>query len=105
MTTDLTVEEMRQALFGSVPSAEPVRVRPEQEDLPAVVIGLPASSVKRKAPERFTPRLRVTLRVRNDFEGETGLIVHEADTMSTLLAEQGATKALARNSDTWSWFR
>lgn len=41
----------------------------------------------------FTPRLRVTLRVGNEFEGETDLIVQEADTMSTLQAEQDAIKA------------
>ncbi|RYF47550.1 MAG: hypothetical protein EOO38_11930 [Cytophagaceae bacterium] len=93
MTTDLTEEEMRQALFGSVPSAEPVHVEPGQEDLPAVEIRLPESAAKRRAPGRFTPRLRVTLRVGNDFEGKTELIVHEADTMSTLQAEQDATKA------------
>jgi hypothetical protein len=93
MTSDLTQEDMHQALFGSVPSAEPVQVEPKQEKLPAVVFRLPASAAKRKPPERFTPRLRVTLRVWNYFEGETELIVHEANTMSTLQAEQDATKA------------
>ncbi len=93
MTTDLTEEEMRRALFGSAHRADPVRVAPEQENLPAMVARPPASAAKRRASGGFTPRLRVTLRVGNDFEGETELIVHEADTMSTLQAEQDATKA------------
>ncbi|MEX6666841.1 hypothetical protein [Pseudomonas sp. W2-17] len=93
MTTDLTEDEMRQALFGSTLCAEPMRVVPKQEELPTVVIRPPASVAKRRAPGGFTPRLRVTLRVGNEFEGETELIVHEADTMSTLQAEQDAMKA------------
>jgi hypothetical protein len=48
---------------------------------------------KKKIPKAFTPRLLVTLRVSNEFEGRTLEIVHEADTLSTLLAEQEATKA------------
>lgn len=93
MTTDLTEDEMRQALFGSMPGAEPMRVVPKQEDLPTIVIRPPPSAAKRRALGGFTPRLRVMLRVGNEFEGETELIVHEADTMSTLQAEQDATKA------------
>lgn len=93
MTTDLTEDEMRQALFGSTPSADPMRDVPKQEDLPTIVIRPPASAAKRRALGGFTPRLRVTLRVGNEFEGETELIVHEADTMSTLQAEQDAAKA------------
>lgn len=40
----------------------------------------------------FTPRLRVTLHVGNEFEGEMDEMVHEADTLSSLVAEQEATK-------------
>jgi len=36
--------------------------------------------------------LRVTLRVGNEFEGEMHEMVHEADTLSSLVAEQEATK-------------
>lgn len=93
MTIKLTEEEMRQALFGSAPGAALVRIAPEQEDLLAVVVRPPASAAKGRASGGFTPRLRVTLRVGNDFEGETELIVHEADTLSTLQAKQEATKA------------
>ena len=35
----------------------------------------------------------MVLRVGNEFEGETFEMTHDADTMSTLLAEQEATKA------------
>jgi len=44
----------------------------------------------------FTPRLKVTLRVSNEFEGKAFEIVHEADTLSTLLAEQEATKIVRK---------
>jgi hypothetical protein len=49
--------------------------------------------VKKKAAKAFTPRLRVTLRVGNEFEGKMIELIHEADTLSSLLAEQGAVKA------------
>jgi hypothetical protein len=48
---------------------------------------------KKKVAKAFIPRLMVTLRVSNEFEGRTLEIVHEADILSTLLAEQEATKA------------
>ncbi|MOA61956.1 hypothetical protein D3C78_1872290 [compost metagenome] len=47
---------------------------------------------KKKIVKAFTPRLKVTLRVGNEFEGKMHEMVHEADTLSTLLAEQEATK-------------
>lgn len=37
------------------------------------------------------------LRVGNDFEGKTHEMVQEVDTLSTLLAEQEATKAAKKN--------
>lgn len=39
------------------------------------------------------------LRVSNEFEGRTFEIDHEADTLSTLLAKQEATKAARKNFD------
>ncbi|MNN99750.1 hypothetical protein D3C81_2194780 [compost metagenome] len=36
--------------------------------------------------------MKVTLRVGNEFEGKTHEMTHEADTLSTLLAEQEAVK-------------
>lgn len=52
-----------------------------------------APVAKKKVAKAFTPRLKVTLRVGNEFEGETYELIHEADTLSSLLAEQEAVKA------------
>ncbi|MFU2325021.1 hypothetical protein [Pseudomonas sp. NFX98] len=92
MSKELTEEEMRKALFGNAPIA--ASERPDYStELQADVIATPISKVvKKRASKTFTPRLRVTLRVSNEFEGKTFEIVHEADTLSTLLAEQEATK-------------
>ena len=49
--------------------------------------------VKKKAAKAFTPRLRVTLRVGNEFEGKMIELIHEANTMSSLLAEQEAVRS------------
>lgn len=92
MSKELTEEEMRQALFGNAPisaSESPDYSTAVQAD----VSDAPISKVAKKmASKTFSPRLRVTLRVSNEFEGKTFEIVHEADTLSTLLAEQEATK-------------
>ncbi len=54
----------------------------------------PAKAAKKKQVSKgFTPRLRVTLRVGNEFEGKMFEMVHDADTLSSLMAEQEATKA------------
>lgn len=91
MNTGLTEEEMRRALFGE--SEVPAPVINVQETVPAVVfVQPPASAKKKKVSKAFTPRLRVTLRVGNEFEGKMYEIIHEADTLSSLVAEQEATK-------------
>lgn len=93
---DLTEEEMRRALFGAAEAPAPthVHIPDPMEAIPDVVIVPPATVArKRKVEKAFTPRLKVTLRVGNVFEGETQELVHEADTLSTLLAEQEAVKA------------
>lgn len=102
MNTELTEEEMRRALFGDAEVSPPAAPEPApapavtKEPDPEVIIEPPAKPVaKKKVAKAFTPRLRVTLRVGNVFEGETQEFLHEADTLSTLLAEQEATK-LAR---------
>ncbi|WP_454564954.1 hypothetical protein [Pseudomonas sp. AIG] len=95
MNSELTEEEMRQALFGSVQPEVEATSPAAQEPLPEIVFTKPvaAPAVKKKVAKAFTPRLRVTLRVGNDFEGKTFELTHEADTLSTLLAEQEAVKA------------
>ena len=52
-----------------------------------------APASKRKVAKAFTPRLRVTLGVGNEFEGKMIELIHEADALSSLLAEQEAVKA------------
>lgn len=79
MSTDLTEEEMRRALFGGPAPTEQVSTQ-------AVKL-----QPTKKATKAFT-RLKVTMKVGNDFEGQTIELTHEADTLSTLLAEQEAVK-------------
>ena len=80
MSTDLTEEEMRRALFGGPAPTEQVSTQ--------TVKTLPT----KKATKAFTCRLKVTMQVGNEFEGQTFELTYEADTLSTLLAEQEAVK-------------
>ena len=94
MKTELSEEEMRQALFGVSDPVVPAVVEDQTDSAPEVVI--PPKVLPKKAQKTskgFTPRLRVTLRVGNEFEGQMHEIIHEADTLSSLVAEQEATKA------------
>jgi len=97
MNEELTEEEMRRALFGDPEPVEQASDLPVEETVPDIVIAQPEKPVKvvekKKISKAFTPRLRVTLRVGNEFEGKMQEMIHEADTLSTLLAEQEATKA------------
>jgi hypothetical protein len=89
---ELTEEEMRRALFGtSEPPAQATNTNTNAV-LDVITEG-PKKTVKKvKVSQGFTPKLRVTLRVGNEFEGKTYELVHEADTLSSLVAEQEATK-------------
>lgn len=94
MNKDLTEEEMRWALFGAGERVTQDSPRQVQKSLSNIAAERPANVMeKKKVAKSFTPRLRVTLRVGNEFEGKTQELVHEADTLSTLLAEQEATRA------------
>lgn len=94
MNPDLTEEEMRRALFGGSEQSAQCTEPPVKKRVSDIVITQPAKVLeKKKVAKACTPRLRVTLRVGNEFEGETREIFHEADTLSTLLAEQEATRA------------
>ncbi|KPB49632.1 Uncharacterized protein ALO57_01318 [Pseudomonas coronafaciens pv. oryzae] len=94
MSTELTEDEMRRALFGEIEPAERPITQPEPVILPKVVTTDPVKPTKKKTVAKaFTPRLRVTMRVGNEFEGKMHELIHEADTLSSLLAEQEATKA------------
>lgn len=96
MNSNLTEEEMRSALFGE-PEPEPLALAfagPVQELVPELVAAPPVKAVKKVGVSKcFTPRLKVTMRVGNEFEGKMLVIMHEADTLSSLVAEQEATKA------------
>src|SRR3990167_1355101 len=95
MNSDLTEEEMRRALFGTDEPEVQVSAPPVQESAPKVLLTEPVAppTVKKAVTKAFTPRLRVTLRVGNEFEGKMHELIHEADTLSSLLAEQEAVKA------------
>ncbi len=67
---------MRRALFGSAGASTRIEK--------------PAAQTGRKV---IRARLRVTLRVGNEYEGQAFDFVYDADTLSTLLAEQEATRA------------
>ncbi|MEJ5279812.1 hypothetical protein WH299_11110 [Pseudomonas sp. MYb541] len=94
MSADLTEEEMRRALFGTS-KLEELLASPARDPVPEIVPTKPvtAPAAKKKPAKAFTLRLKVTLRVGNEFEGETYELIHEADTLSSLLAEQEAVKA------------
>lgn len=87
----MTEAEMRLALFGPANSINerPMAPLPKQ---PIFADADPKAAEKRKASNPFIPKLRVTLRVGNEFEGITKLITHDSDTLSTLQAELDATK-------------
>lgn len=94
MPQGVSEEEMRRALFGDTAPTTPVGSPATPEPTPDVVFRKPEESLtKKKVAKAFTPRLRVTLRVGNEFEGKMFELTHEADTLSTLQAEQEATKA------------
>lgn len=95
MNTDLMEEEMRRALFGRPDPAVP-ETNTRTQAVPDVVMSQPRKAAEKKQVSKgFTPRLRVTLHVGNEFEGKMHEMVHDADTLSSLVAEQEATK-LAR---------
>ena len=95
MNSDLSEEEMRLALFGQPQPEVQISVPQVQDPVPEVMFNKPTAApvTKKKVAKPFTPRLRVTLQVGNEFEGKTYELIHDADTLSTLLAEQEAVKA------------
>ena len=94
MNAELTEEDMRRALFGTDQPEVQVSAPSVQEPVPEVVITKPVvdPAAKKKVAKAFTPRLRVTLRVGNEFEGTMHELVNEADTLSSLFAELEAVK-------------
>src|SRR5476651_2670438 len=91
MNSELTEEEMRRALFGTPRPEDQVSIPLVEEPVKEVVLAKPvvAPAAKKKVAKAFTPRLRVTLMVGNEFEGKMHELIHEADTLSSLLAAGG----------------
>ena len=85
---------MRRALFGEAQPGQQISAPLVKEPVEQVVLAKQvfAPTAKKKAAKAFTPRLSVTLRVGNEFEGEMIEFTHDADTLSSLLAEQDAVK-------------
>ena len=92
MNSNLTEEEMRQALFGLTKTPDPTNVSSVQEETSEIVFLLPKAPLRRKTLQAFTHKLNVTLKVGNEFEGRTEILTYEADTLSKLQAELDATK-------------
>lgn len=98
MTTQLSEEEMREALFGpsdatptpppsEEPPIDPVPVAPEPPP-PLAKLAKVARSTGRK--------LRVTLEVSNEYEGETFVVHYDASTLSQIVAEMDAKKSFKK---------
>lgn len=92
MNIELTEEDMRRALFGQAESSAPALKSNQHDIVTETVMVQRIKAARKKVSKRITPKLKVTLRVSNEFEGKAFETVHEADTRSTLLAEQEATK-------------
>jgi hypothetical protein len=93
MATELTEDDMRRALFGTAePSTPAANAFDTTRNANATTSKQPTTAKKRAILKAFTPRIRVKLRVGNEFEGETHELIHEADTLSSLVAEQDATR-------------
>ncbi|WP_323160449.1 hypothetical protein [Pseudomonas fluorescens] len=94
MTSDLSEEVTRRALFGVAERATLVTPSLVPEATAELVFEKPKASLQTKKVEKaFIPRLQVTLMVGNEYEGKMFELIHQADTLSKLLAEQQAVKA------------
>lgn len=87
MSSELSEEEMRQALFG--PSTKTDPERPSKATAPVITpdTELQSRSTRRPATKALSPKLRVTLHVTREFEGPTEVLIYDANTLSTLNAE------------------
>lgn len=80
MTTDLSEEEMRRALFGGV--SRPLNAEEGLSDR--------RSDTRRSAS--ITSKIRVVLNVTNIFEGDCEQVVFDSSSLSTLVAIMDAKK-------------
>jgi hypothetical protein len=87
MTVELSEEEMSRALFGS---SSPSNAQPSAPHESPIVSAQPVNASLRKISKSLSPKLRVTLHVTKVFEGDTEVLVYDANTLSTFAAEQEA---------------
>lgn len=72
------------ALFGGAEPLSQAHAFPVQDTYSDIATPQSAKTAeKKKVVKAFTPRLKVTLRVGNVFEGKMNEMVHAADTLST----------------------
>lgn len=80
MTTDLSEEDMRRALFGGV--SRPLEANVELSE--------PGSEKRRSTS--ISSKIRVILNVTNIFEGDCEQVVYDSSSLSTLVAIMDAKK-------------
>lgn len=88
MMAELSEEEMRLALFGSSNQSDPQLSTEKPE--PEVVSKAEPRPKPRSFAKSLSPKLRVTLHVTREFEGDVEVFIYDANTLSTLVAEQDA---------------
>ena len=97
MSQALSEEEMRAALFGDAagPFGGPTHHQPQLKAVPVP---------RTRGIKRPSSRLRVTMHVAKEFEGEEDVFVHDANTLSTLIAEAEAEAKAAAKKKKYRYF-
>lgn len=93
MSTNLSEEEMRAALFGVV------NVIPQENSLRSSCS--PAKAVSKNSGTK----IKVTLHVGNEFEGAYEVVSYESSSLSRLVVEMDARKNTKRNISISRWFQ
>jgi hypothetical protein len=88
MSSGLTEDDMRKALGLDATNLSPTPT-PQPTGLASATKAKPERRSSNTGKAR-TPKIRVILRVSQEFEGETTLLTHDADTLSRFDAEQEA---------------
>lgn len=89
--SDLTEDEMRLALFGTLGTSTASEAL--QNEKGGKVATDKYQKTEPRAEKKLSPTLIVKLRVGNEFEGRTEEFVYKANTLSHLQAEIDAKKA------------
>ena len=94
MNKKLIEEEMRLALFGSSKQTECQSVKKKIE--PLVESHTQSPQKRGSSAKALSPKLRVTLNVTKEFEGDIEMLIFDVNTLSTLIAEKDAKKEAKR---------